>query len=165
MNLHVRRVSIMELEDFSAILKEAAAWLQTSGKEMWSAEQVSVDNLLRDYSLDQLFLGHVNDRPAATIILQETDELFWPDVPQGESVFIHKFSIRRVFAKTGLSQRMLYWAKQEAKRRQKKYVRLDCAADRRKLCQFYEDQGFRKVDERLVHTYPTAFYEYEVSSD
>jgi hypothetical protein len=31
--------------------------------------------------------------------------------------------------------------------REKKYLRLDCAADRPKLCEYYESQGFKKVRE------------------
>jgi hypothetical protein len=59
---------------------------------------------------------------------------------------------------------MIHWAIRRAKHLNKAFVRLDCAADRPKLCQFYESQGFKKVSEKVLFgKYPTAFYEFEIS--
>jgi hypothetical protein len=60
---------------------------------------------------------------------------------------------------------MIEWAKKEAKRRNKTFLRLDCAADRPKLCSFYEKHGFRKVGERLIlQKFPTALFEWNRAS-
>lgn len=58
---------------------------------------------------------------------------------------------------------MIKWAKSRARFLNKKYLRLDCAADRYKLCEYYELQGFIKVGEKVMFDkYPTAFYEFEI---
>ena len=138
-------------------------WLQREGQEMWRIEQVSTERVLKEYSPEEMFLGYLDGIPAATMVLQEVDDLFWPFVTQSESLFLHKLSIRRKFAKSGVAGSMITWAKSEAKNRHKRYLRLDCAADRPKLCRFYESQGFTKVREQVMFgKYPTAFYELEV---
>lgn len=96
---------------------------------MWTSEQVSVIQLLSEYAPDEMFLRYLDGIPVATMILQEEDDVFWPSAPKGESLFFHKLSVRRQFAGTGLAAEMVHWAKQEAKRRGKNFLRLDCAAD------------------------------------
>jgi hypothetical protein len=153
----------IDLEEFCSILQEAASWLRNSGQEMWNIEQLSTSHILKSYSLNEMYLAYTDGSSASAIVLQEEDVMFWPN-ERNNSLFIHKLSIRRKFAKTGLSEKMISWAKSQALDRQKKYLRLDCAADREKLCMFYEKQGFCKVNEKLVlGKYPTAFYELELS--
>ncbi len=47
----------------------------------------------------------------------------------------------------------------DASEQERTSLRLDCAADRPKLCRFYEDYGFRRVGLRMVGWYDAAFYE------
>jgi GNAT superfamily N-acetyltransferase len=151
-----------ELDAFCSILREAAVWLNNQGQEMWRQEQLSADNLLKSYAYSEMYLGYVDGAPASAMVLQEEDRALWPEAGN-DSLYIHKLSVRRKFAKSGLSSAMISWAKSQAAERRKKYLRLDCAADREKLCCFYEGQGFCKVDEKLLFgRYPTAFYELEV---
>jgi len=162
MDFIVANISEDELDRFSSILREAAYWLKSEGKAMWGDDQVSPQGLLNHYAVREMYIGYVNGEAAAAVILQEEDRLFWPDA-KTDSLFIHKLCVRRKYAKTGLSAKMIEWAKGQAKARGKTYIRLDCAADRPKLCAFYEDQGFRKVREQVMFgKYPTAFYETEV---
>jgi GNAT superfamily N-acetyltransferase len=162
MNLDIVNVSENELEDFSSILQEAALWMRNEGQEMWRMEQLTTHHVLKTYSLDELYLAYIDGFSAAAIVLQEEDKMFWPK-ERKNSLYIHKLSIRRKYAKTGLSVAMISWAKSHAMGRHKKFLRLDCAADRGKLCKFYEKQGFRKVNEKLMfEQYLTAFYELEI---
>jgi len=162
MALAIRNVTEHEVGDFVAVLKDAAIWLKNEGMEMWDPNQLSAVHLLKYNSIDQLFIGYMNHEAAAVMILQEEDPTFWPDA-KGDSLFIHKLAVRRDYAKQGYSRAMIQWAKTRARSLNKKYVRLDCAADRPKLREFYELQGFQKVSERIMFgTYPTAFYEVEI---
>jgi GNAT superfamily N-acetyltransferase len=160
MELKIRAISENELEEFSSILKEAALWLKNNDQEMWSVSQLSIESLLKNNSVKEMFIGFLNNEPAATMIIQEEDTLFWSDENKNDSLFLHKIAVRRKYAKFGLSQEMIHWAKVRAKSLNKSYVRLDCAADRPKLCKFYESQGFRNVGEKVMFgKYPTAFYQ------
>jgi len=155
MKLTFRNIVENELTAFADILAEGAAWLREKGIEMWAQEQVSLDRLLKNYTLEEMFMGFQEGDPAAVMILQEK---------YSRSVYLHKLCIRRKYAGTGLSHAMIQLAKQEVARRGRSYLRLDCAADRPKLCSFYEAQGFRKVDEGIMYgKFPTAFYEFDAS--
>ncbi len=162
-DLEVRKTASNELEDFLSILREAALWLKQGGREMWSDSQLSAERLLKHHSLDDMYIGYCNGEAAAAMILQEEDAMLWPDLEQKDSLFVHKLAVRRKYAKQGVSEHMMNWAKAHAERAGKDWIRLDCAADRPKLCQFYEKQGFKRVRERVVlGKYPTAFYEFRI---
>lgn len=155
-----------EIGLFASILKEAAEWLRRQGQEMWTPEQITVERLLMQNAIHEMFIGYANGEPAAAMIIQETDPMMWPEESNNlDSLYVHKLCVRRVKAKTGCSAAMIGWAKEEVLHRNKTYLRLDCAADRPKLCAFYESHGFRKVRERLIlHKYPTALFEWKKGS-
>lgn len=162
MELQVRHISENELEIVISILKEAAYWLKNENKEMWTEAQLSIEALSKNYAVEEMFIGVINYEAAAAMILQSEDSVFWPG--SNDSLFLHKLAVRREYAKQGVSKGMIHWAIRRAKHLNKAFVRLDCAADRPKLCQFYESQGFKKVSEKVLFgKYPTAFYEFEIS--
>ncbi|WP_282937387.1 GNAT family N-acetyltransferase [Paenibacillus sp. RC67] len=164
MELVVKQISEDELEDFVSILREAALWIKNGGVEMWSEGQLSIEKLLKNQSIQEMYIGYINNEAAATMILQEKDTILWPELEENDSLFLHKLAVRRKYAKLGLSGEMVDWAKVQAKSLGKTYVRLDCAADRPKLCLFYENQGFKRVSERVMFgKYLTAFYEFTIA--
>jgi ribosomal protein S18 acetylase RimI-like enzyme len=158
----VRVIEAKEIELFASILAEAAEWLREQGQEMWTPKQISVENLLGNHTISEMHIGYLNGGAAAAMILQEDDPLFWPEAAGlSDSLYLHKLCVRRSFAKAGCSTEMIRWAMEQVGARGKTYLRLDCAADRPKLCAFYERHGFVKVRERLQQKYPTAFYEWK----
>ena len=158
----VRPVKEDEVGLFASILREGAEWLQQQGQEMWTPDQLTVERLLKQNAIHEMFIGYANGEPAAAMIIQETDRMMWPEQSNDpDSLYLHKLCVRRAWAKTGCSTAMIEWAKEEVRRRNKTFLRLDCAADRPKLCAFYERHGFRKVKERLIlQKYPTALFEW-----
>ena len=140
------------------IMREAASWLIETGKPLWRLEDLTEQKLLAGISKEDIYVGWVANEAAAAMILQWNDPFFWPQV-KDDSGFIHKLVVRRHYSGTGISRQMVEWAKQEAQRRGKDYLRLDCAGDRPKLCSFYERIGFRQVDRRMVGPFDEAFYE------
>ena len=91
--------------------------------------------------------------------IRESDGFFWPDAPEGESLFVHELAAARRLKGRGAAAAMLDRAKATASERGRAYLRLDCAADRPKLCRFYEGYGFHRVGRRMVGPYDTPFYE------
>lgn len=148
-----------DLERFSRILLEVAGWLEARGQPMWTAGELAPGALLERYGLEEMRLGLLSGEPVAAMVVQESDEFFWPDSPEGESLFVHKLAAARRLKGSGAAAAMLDWAKANAREQGRAYLRLDCAADRPRLCLFYERYGFRRVGRRQVGPYDTAFYE------
>ena len=95
--------------------------------------------------------------------LADYDPVFWPDVQKGESLFLHKLAVKRPAGGKGVSNALIHYAKNECRKRNIKYIRLDCHQFRDKVRKLYESEGFICVDERcLWGKYHTAFYECRV---
>ncbi len=140
------------------IMREAASWLIDTGKAMWRLDDVTEAKILDGISPDNIYVGWINEDSAAAMVLLWRDPVFWPQVSD-DSGFLHRLSIRRRFAGTGIAREMVEWAKQEAGRRGKTYLSLECEASRLRLCAFYEEMGFQRVDRRRVGPLDLAFYQ------
>ncbi len=102
--------------------------------------------------------------PAGAMRFQLEDLLFWPDIPQEESAFVHRLVVARRFKGQGVSTALLQWAVQHTRACGRKFLRLDCDAERRRLRALYEAFGFRLHSYRQVQSYYVARYEYRLEN-
>jgi len=159
----IRQASIDDIPVIEDILLDAANWLESTGKSLWTKEQVSWQGLSRYYTAENFYIAYLDGEAAGCMVLVDYDPAFWADIQKGESLFIHKLAVKRLGAGKGVSNFLIHFAKKECKKRNIKYIRLDCHQFRDKVRKFYENEGFICVDERcLWGKYYTAFYECKV---
>ncbi len=104
----MRRVTTEEdVDRFSGVLLEVAGWLEAGGRSLWTAGDLAPGALLERYDLQEIRLGVLSGEPAAAMVVQERDELFWPEVPEGESLFVHKSAAVRRLKGRGAAAAML----------------------------------------------------------
>lgn len=142
------------------ILIEAAAWVDALGVVMWEEGELESRQIAADVQAGQFFIAHINGDPAGVIRFQLADRLFWPDLPEGDSAFVHRLAVRRRFKGLGVSQALLAWSVDRARTLGRRHLRLDCDESRPKLRALYEAFGFRFHSFRQVGAYYVARYEY-----
>lgn len=162
MELSIRQATLPDIDTVAEILSEAALWLQESGMAMWRQDELLPSNIASDIHAALFFLAVCDGEPAGTIQYQFEDPVFWPDVAQDDSVFVHRLAVRRRFAGGEVSSALLHWAIARTHALGRRYLRLDCEASRPRLRAIYERLGFRFHSERLVGPYFVARYEYDV---
>ena len=145
------------------MLVEAAAWVDALGVVMWEAGELDFDAITREVAAGQFYIADVDGRPAGAIRFQTEDRLFWPDIPQSSSAFIHRLVVRRAFKGTGISTALLEWAVEHARSLGKAWLRLDTDNERPKLKALYERFGFALHSYRQVGPYYVARYEYRLT--
>ncbi|HHV59068.1 MAG TPA: GNAT family N-acetyltransferase [Clostridiaceae bacterium] len=157
--ISIKKATENDIPIIEDILLDVVHWLDSTGKPLWTKEQVSWQSLSRHYSIDDFYIAYLDEEAAGCMVLVDYDPGFWPDVQKGESLFLHKFAVKRSGAGKGISKTLLNFAKQECRRRNIKHLRLDCHQFRDKVRKLYESEGFVCVDERcLFGKYYTAFY-------
>ncbi len=161
----VTRAEKVEEAVASTIVEEAANWLAARGEPMWGAEDCTPEALGPAIEAGELYLARVNGEPVGTMMLQWEDPRFWPDVPGGESAFIHRLAVRRSVAGKGVARALIDWAKTAARQAGRKYLRLDCDAKRPRLCAFYESAGFVRHSVRSMGRFLVARYEIVLNVD
>jgi GNAT superfamily N-acetyltransferase len=130
---------------------------------MWRDGELTDSSVAADVGTGLFHLAEVDLEAAGTIKFQLEDKLFWPDIQQDESAFIHRVAVRRKFAGGAVSVAMLQWAVDRAGALHRRYLRLDCEASRPRLRAFYEGFGFHHHSDRRVGPYDVSRYEYPLS--
>jgi len=129
-------------EEFKDMLRQVANELIARNMPLWTEEDLADEALFSD---GQAYICRAEGKAAGTFILCDEDALFWPHVIDGKSLFVHKVSVGNGFNGKGISYKMLEFARQEALRRHKEFMRLDCRSERVKLRSVYEGYGFTFV--------------------
>jgi len=161
--VEIRLIEHDEIEIFLSFLIEIAEWLNKNNKAMWDIDKLKKEVFLKNNSDSKCYLGFINDEPVSSIMLKDSDIFIWPNIVDNETLFIGKLAVARAYAGKGLSTEMLDFAREEAIKRNKKFLRLDCYADREYLRYFYESYGFKlvKIREMEPDLY-AALYELEL---
>jgi GNAT superfamily N-acetyltransferase len=149
------------VEDF---LREASRWVDALGVVMWEEGELDSASIAGEVSAGQFFVAAVDGVVAGAVRFQVEDLLFWPDIAQEDSAFVHRLVVARAFKGQGVSTALLEWAVEHARALGKRYLRLDCDADRSKLRALYERFGFQLHSFRQVQSYYVARYEYPLET-
>jgi GNAT superfamily N-acetyltransferase len=161
--ISVRRATASDAAVVQAMLQEAAQWVDALGVVMWDEGELAPDRVDADIAAGQFFIADVDGEAAGAVIFQLEDHLFCPDLEQSDSAFLHRLVVRRRYRGLGVSTALMRWARSRASDLGKRYLRLDCDADRPKLRTLYEGFGFRFHSFRQVGPYYVARYEYPLS--
>ncbi len=125
---------------------------------MWRTGELSEKNISSE--IHQFFVVELENEIIGTFKIDLEDSLFWPDHPEPAAIYLHRLAIRRIFAGRGIPQVMLTWAVEYARSLGKKFLRLDCEANRPKLRLLYESFGFVHHSDKRVGPYLVARYAY-----
>jgi len=145
----------------SSVLTEAADWVASRGKRLWHATHISLEAVTPDVEAGMYQIAWMGGDAAGVVKLQMEDPDFWPDMANGEAVYLHRLAVRRRYAGGEVSNALLHRMVSIAGELGRTYVRLDCAADRPALRRFYEAFGFRFYDERNMGSFIVARYQLE----
>ena len=153
-------------DDTSALvetLREAADWVEgMDGTIMWVEGELDEPRVRAEVEAGMFVVAEAGSTVVGAIRFQLEDPLFWPALDGRDSAFVHRLAVRRSHAGQGLSTALLQCAVDRARSLGKRYLRLDCDADRARLRALYERFGFRLHSYRQVGAYYVSRYELEV---
>jgi ribosomal protein S18 acetylase RimI-like enzyme len=151
-------VRLGEFAVAAGIMTEAAKWLIGRGQRLWPLDEVTEEALRSRDPRGHVLVGYVGGEPAVAALLEWQDPWCWPG--KTDSGFIHRLAVRRQYAGQGHAEALLQWAAAACRTSGKAYLRLDCVANRDRLCAFYERCGFRRVGRAVREPhYDQALYE------
>ena len=116
-----------------------------------------------DAQPENFCIGTIDGEIACGFILQWTDAVYWPNAPEQEAAYLHKFCVLRRFAGRGMTKLVTEAIRSECRRRGIRYIRLDTGLDEKAVRKIYLKAGYKIVD---ILDYPNgrsmALYEMEV---
>ena len=102
----------------------------------------------------ELYLAVLQDQVVGAFKLNEHDH-HWDD--DGVALYVHALAVNRKFKGQGVGRAMLDWAGDEARRRGKKVLRLDCMDENARLKQYYIEAGLELCSPRPEHRWSALF--------
>jgi GNAT superfamily N-acetyltransferase len=151
-NIKVIRVGPEFAAQALRVLREAAAWAISRGVEVWTDAELREQDFVTAAGLGQLVMGFCGGRPAAAMLLQPSDAVYWPNAAPHSALYLHKIAVLREFAGRGWLTRLIDFAANEARDRGIPHLRLDTLC-KSPLQDLYARHGFALVDEAplVVH--------------
>ena len=147
----------------SETLIEAAKWVeQLDGTVMWVEGELEEDRVRAEVHAGMFAVAEMHGQIAGALRFQLEDRLFWPDLDGRDSAFVHRLAVRRAFAGQEVSNALLEWAVDRGRALGRRYLRLDCDAERLRLRAFYERFGFQLHSYRQVGSYYVSRYELQI---
>ena len=143
----VRRVTVAGAHDALMIIREAASWAAARGIDVWAAHELRKEAFEEAARKSELVIGYADATPAATMLLQPEDLLYWPEEAPASALYLHKIAIRRAFAGQSWLSRLIDFAIEDATANGIPRLRLDTIF-RPKLQSIYEHHGFRVLPEK-----------------
>lgn len=161
---------IQDIDKAIAVMQNVASWMKKSGmpiSQWWEQANMNREFLLKHTEPNEYFVAIVDDKPVASVILQDSErnqswEPIDGDNPQ-KALYVHWLCVTREFSGQGLSKVMIDFATKEAKKRDFKLVRLDTNANEKKLCSLYEGLGFQLMGTEKEREHITVFYQKELT--
>jgi GNAT superfamily N-acetyltransferase len=136
----IETAAIAELTEVSAVLEDAAAWLNERGVSQWPT-RFPAGLLLPAIERGETWLVRAGTEVVATVTVDHADAS-WDDLPS-DAAYVHRMAVRSHGEQLGTW--MLDWVTHIAVDEGRRAVRLDCVATNDGLCRYYERQGFRPM--------------------
>jgi ribosomal protein S18 acetylase RimI-like enzyme len=169
-DLPYRRATAADFDAVSAIMIEAATWLQSRGIFQWSffLTQPGKDFVRnRIIAAETYLVFDPTNRPVATFTLQWKDEEIWGARGlDGNAGYVHGLAVCRRDAGKGLGNVLLTLATNLISQNSRRLVRLDCMAQNEALCNYYRRAGFADlgVSDSNITGKPLRLFERQIES-
>ena len=108
------------------------------------------------------YFAKKNDEIVGMFRLQFSDEMFWGKM-KDKAGYIHSFTTKRSLAGCGIGEEILNYIEKMLLSKSINLIRLDCGADNKGLCNYYENLGFEKVGQTNVDGEKLNLYEKEIT--
>jgi GNAT superfamily N-acetyltransferase len=154
----VRQASPDDLDAYVEILAAGDATMRRHGNGRWQAEDIAIPRVAAWIASGEAVLALADKAPAAIMLLQWRDLVFWPDRDDATAGYLHKIAVRPDMAGRGATAALVAWAKQQARQRGRRCLRLDTGPWPR-LCAAYVRLGFSEVDRIIVNGKPSVRFE------
>jgi len=145
-----------------AVFEDVRAWMISRGVNTWRPIARWRDLIAQKIARQVVYLAWLDSQVVGTITLDWEAEELW-DAASTQAGYLAHFATYRALAGTGIGAQMLRWAETEARRAGKGYLRLDCWAENRALCAYYESTGFERRSTVTIDGFPVALYEKRIS--
>ena len=144
----LRQAAPDEVDAAYALILQRVAWMDQVGLKQWNCsgylEAYPKAYFAQMQAEGRLYVQAEDGEITALAVLLDEDSR-WAGFPPEKAWYVHNFAA--AVSRRGAGRAMLAAIRDQAARRGKRFLRLDCARDSAFLNEYYEKQGFLRVGE------------------
>lgn len=160
--MNIRQATKKDIPILETLYKKRVLYNDAHGIHQWNLEDVTWENLSKTYSINDFYVLEDEDVKACCCIV-DVDPVYWPEMPKGKSLYLHKIMVDPDCSKRGYGDALVSYFKEKGRIEGYPDVRLDVRAQKDKLRMFYERNGFELVKVKAIFKeYETALYIYKI---
>ncbi len=145
-DLTIRPAAADDLDVVVGIIRDAARWLAARGVEQWPADGFPPHTIADRIGRGETYVVDVDGDPAATVSIDWADPGMWgAQGSDGRAAYLHRMAVCRRYAGMGIGERLVEFAREQARAAGRPLVRLDCVTANRDLCRYYLARGWAHV--------------------
>jgi GNAT superfamily N-acetyltransferase len=91
--MHIRQVHPEEKSLVADVLSSAAVNLAEKGNALWGVAEVNEAAVKDHVRAGMYYVAFDDEGPVGVFRFQLEDRLFWPEVPDDSSAFVHKIAV------------------------------------------------------------------------
>lgn len=146
MKLTIRKATVEDTEALLSLMEDTRKFKLSLGDEAWGDYPFTGNDVALRLKSNGCYVAELGNRLAGSISLIWDDEHNWGDEGKDKAAgYIHGLMVSKDFRGKDLGKHMINWAIEQVKDTGRPFVRLDCRADNKGLCKYYEDMGFKRV--------------------
>lgn len=146
----IRIASEEESDCIINLLKEVAHWLQDKEVDQWQylLGGEATAEILEGISKKYTYVVVKEDEIVGTVTVSskqnEWDERIYGKEEVSNSLYIHRFAVKRKYKGNGIGEWILQWVEENVQS-DKEYLKLDCVGHNRTLNDFYKRCDFEYI--------------------
>jgi len=155
-----------DIDKLYAITKRCAREMIARGIFQWDEKYPSIDILLQDIELEQLWKIEEESLIIGIIVLTEIEDEEYKNVKwltkSGNSLYVHRLAVDPKFQGLGYAQKLMNFAEKFAKENNYSSIRLDTFSKNRRNQIFYKKRDYTKLEKiYFLNQSEHPFYCYE----
>ncbi|GAB1309213.1 GNAT family N-acetyltransferase [Urechidicola sp. KH5] len=139
-----------QFKEVLELLKKSAQRLKDNNIQQWdywlNPPQEKIDWIQEGIANKEFFFFYQSEELFGMYRLLYEDILYWGH-QEKKAGYIHSLVVKPVFSGKGIGSQVMQHIEHELIQQDIHLLRLDCVANNKRLCKYYEQLGFMKVGE------------------
>jgi ribosomal protein S18 acetylase RimI-like enzyme len=142
--MQVKNTIEEDLPFIYSLFERAIDYQKSKGYPVWAG--YDKQTLINDITNGLQYKIVIDDKIACIFSICYEDSIIWRDREQGDAIYLHRIVVNPLMKGLKQFEKVLIWAKNHARERNMKYIRIDTWGNNLNIIDYYKSFGFYFIE-------------------
>lgn len=142
--MQVKNTIEEDLPFIYSLFERAIDYQKSKGYPVWAG--YDKQTLINDITNGLQYKIVIDDKIACIFSICYEDSIIWRDREQGDAIYLHRIVVNPLMKGLKQFEKVLIWAKNHARERNMKYIRIDTWGNNPNIIDYYKSFGFYFIE-------------------